>query len=133
MTAGDLADLHIRCFQAHPRPWSAPEFESLLASPLNFLLSRPRGFLLGRSVADEAELLTLAVAPDARRTGIASELLREFAATSRARGAAQAFLEVASDNAGAIALYAGAGWRNAGRRRNYYASGIDALLMWRAL
>lgn len=133
MTAGDLADLHIRCFQIHPRPWSAPEFESLLASPLNFLLSRPRGFLLGRSVADEAELLTLAVAPDARRTGIASELLREFAATSRARGAAQAFLEVASDNAGAIALYAGAGWRNAGRRRNYYASGIDALLMWRAL
>ncbi|CAM3260978.1 ribosomal-protein-alanine N-acetyltransferase [Paracoccus aminovorans] len=134
MTRPDqLAELHLRCFAAHPRPWSAPEFDALLKSPLNFLLVRPQGFLLGRAVAGEAELLTLAVAPEARRQGLGAQLLRDFAAASRARGAEMAFLEVAADNAGAIALYAGRGWENAGRRRNYYAPGLDAILMRRAL
>ena len=40
-----LAALHLRCFPAHPRPWSAGEFASLLESPLNFLLAQPQGFL----------------------------------------------------------------------------------------
>lgn len=124
-----LAALHLRCFDAHPRPWSAPEFQSLLTSPLNFLLTRPDGFLLGRAVADEAELLTLAVAPEARRRGIASALLDDFVLACRARGAAHAFLEVAEGNAPAIALYASRGWQIGGRRRNYYAPGIDAVLM----
>ncbi|WP_199261960.1 GNAT family N-acetyltransferase [Paracoccus binzhouensis] len=133
MTPDQLATLHLRCFGAHPRPWSAAEFEDLLQSPLNFLLARPEGFLLGRAVAGEAELLTLAVAPEARRQGLASRLLGDFAAASRARGAELAFLEVAADNAGAMALYAGQGWQIAGRRRNYYAPGLDAILMRCAL
>ncbi|MDQ7260372.1 GNAT family N-acetyltransferase [Paracoccus sp. PS-1] len=133
MTPEELAALHGRCFATHPRPWAAAEFADLLANPLNFLLVGPQCFLLGRSVADEAELLTLAVAPEARRRGLASALLAEFAATSRMRGAHEAFLEVASDNAAATALYAGAGWEIAGNRRNYYAPGVDALLMRRTL
>ena len=133
MTSDDLATLHLRCFATHPRPWSAPEFEDLLNSPLNFLLTRPEGFLLGRAVAGEAELLTLAVAPQARRKGVGSLLLDDFIAASLARGAEDAFLEVAADNAGAIALYAGRGWQTAGRRRNYYATGIDAILTRLAL
>ncbi|MEF9601990.1 GNAT family N-acetyltransferase [Paracoccus sp. PXZ] len=133
MTPEALAALHGRCFAAHPRPWSATEFEALLAGPLNFLLTRPRAFLLGRAIADEAELLTLAVAPEARRQGLASALLADFAATSRARGAREAFLEVVSDNAPAMALYAGAGWEIIGKRRNYYAPGVDAVLMRRGL
>ncbi len=133
MTPEDLAALHGRCFAAHPRPWTAAEFQALLAGPPNFLLTRPHGFLLGRAIADEAELLTLAVAPEARRRGLASALLAEFAATSQARGAREAFLEVAADNAAAIALYAGAGWETLGKRRNYYAPGLDAVLMRHAL
>lgn len=133
MTPDQLAALHIRCFPADPRPWSAPEFEQLLESPLNFLLVRPQGFLLGRSVAGEAELLTLAVAPEARRRGLGSRLLEDFAATSRRRGAGDAFLEVAAGNAAAIALYAGRGWESAGLRRNYYAPGLDAIVMRQAL
>ena len=128
-----LAALHLRCFDRHPRPWSAPEFQDLLASPLNFLLTRPNGFLLGRAVAGEAELLTLAVAPEARHQGIASALLQDFALACRARGAARAFLEVAEDNRPAIALYASRGWETGGRRRNYYAPGIDAILMHSAI
>lgn len=128
MTPDRLARLHGACF-VRPRPWTAAEFAGLLDSPHVFVLSRPEGFLLGRVAADEAELLTLAVAPAARRRGIARGLLAGFAATSRARGAVRAFLEVAADNAPAQALYRGAGWREAGRRRRYYAADLDAVVM----
>ncbi|WP_207102105.1 ribosomal protein S18-alanine N-acetyltransferase [Paracoccus shandongensis] len=128
MTPDQLAALHARCFTL-PRPWSAPAFAALLDSPHVFLLARPDGFLLGRTVADEAELLTLAVSPDARRQGIARDLVAEFAATSRARGATRAFLEVAADNAPAQALYAATGWRETGRRRRYYGPDLDAIVM----
>lgn len=140
MTPEALAALHARCFTT-PRPWSAGEFAQLLDSPRCFLLTRPQdgppntplGFLLGRVIADEAELLTLAVAPEARRAGLGRDLTREFAATSRARGATGAFLEVAADNRAARALYAGLGWREAGRRRGYYGPGRDALVLSLAL
>ncbi|MTH76505.1 GNAT family N-acetyltransferase [Paracoccus aestuariivivens] len=133
MSADLLADLHLRCFRAYPRPWSAAEIEDLLASRLNFLLHRPNGFLIGRNVADEAELLTVAVSPDSRRQGLARSMLGEFHETARARGAIEAFLEVASDNEPARALYLSEGWAEVGLRRNYYARGIDAVLMRRAL
>lgn len=133
MQVQELADLHRRCFATHPRPWSAPEIRDLLQSPLNFLIQTPLGFLIGRVVADEAELLTLAVAPEARRQGIARDLMTRFSATSLARGAVQAFLEVASDNAAALGLYAADGWERAGLRRNYYAPGLDAIVMRRQL
>lgn len=128
MTPDHLAALHARCFTL-PRPWSGSEFAALLDGPHAFLLTRPRGFLLGRAVADEAELLTLAVDPRARRQGIGRDLTAEFAATSRGRGAARAFLEVAADNGPARALYGATGWRDAGLRRGYYGPGLDAVVM----
>lgn len=128
MTPDRLAALHGACFST-PRPWSVGEFAALLDSPHVFLLTRAHGFLMGRVVADEAELLTLAVAPDARRTGIARDLMGEFAATSRGRGATRAFLEVAADNAPAQALYRATGWRESGRRRRYYGPLLDAIVM----
>ncbi len=128
MTPDRLADLHARCF-TRPRPWSAAEFAALLDGPHAFLLIKPQGFLLGRVIVDEAELLTLAVDPDARRQGVARDLVAEFAATSRARGAASAFLEVAADNTPAQALYHAAGWREAGRRRRYYGPDLDGIVM----
>lgn len=127
-----LEALHRRCFTT-PRPWSADEFASLIASSGVFLLTRPQGglqgFLLGRVVADEAELLTLATAPEARRQGLGRDLTREFAATSQAAGARTGFLEVAADNLAAQALYAGLGWCEAGRRRRYYGPELDAVVM----
>ncbi len=129
MTPDDLASLHAQCFDDAPRPWSAREFHDLLALPHSFLLTRPQGFLLGRVIADEAELLTLAVAPAARRQGVARDLTADFAATSQRRGAAAAFLEVAADNTAARALYDTLGWQDAGVRRNYYRPGRDAVVM----
>ncbi len=137
MTPEILAALHGRVFTT-PRPWSAAEFTALLADPLVFLLVEgDAGFLLGRSVAGEAELLTLAVAPEARQRGLGRRLVARFLYQARLRGAGEAFLEVAADNAPALALYARAGFDEAGRRRGYFTvpgrGAADALVLRRRL
>lgn len=119
-----LARLHRVCFTV-PRPWTAAEIAALRDLPGSFLLIEEEdaalaGFLLGRAVADEAELLTLAVDPARRRQGLGARLLGRFRTAAAARGARRAYLEVAAGNAAAQALYLGAGWQIAGRRRGYY-------------
>lgn len=137
MTPEALAALHGLCFTT-PRPWSAAEFTALLADPLTFLLVEgDAGFLLGRAVAGEAELLTLAVAPEARRRGLGRKLVSRFLYQARLRGAESAFLEVAADNDPARGLYTRAGFIEAGRRRGYYRTpevqAVDALVLRRVL
>lgn len=137
MTLAELAALHARCFSTPP-PWSEAAFTSFLTDPLAFLLVEgDAAFLLGRAVAGEAELLTLAVAPESRRLGLGRKLLARFLYQARLRGAASAFLEVAEDNAAARALYAAQGFAELGRRPAYYArpdgTRIAAIVMQRAL
>jgi len=136
VTAGGMAALHALCFTL-PRPWTEAEFAALLADRMVFAIAKPGGFLLGRTVLDEAELLTLAVAPDRRREGLARHLLAGFEAEATGRGATRAFLEVAESNAPARALYLATGWHQAGRRRGYFtAPGTppqDALILTRNL
>jgi len=123
----DLAALHAACFVT-PRPWTAAEFAGLLSSNCA-LLTTSDGFLLARVAGGEAELLTLAVAPTARRSGQGKVLVHRFLAHCIGQAAEAAYLEVASDNSPALALYEGTGWQPAGRRRNYYAPGVDAVVM----
>ena len=77
------------------------------------------GFALARTIADEAELLLLAVAPDHQRRGIGLQLLGDFMDRARAFGASKLHLEVRAGNP-AIAMYRAAGFEPVGRRRNYY-------------
>jgi ribosomal-protein-alanine N-acetyltransferase len=121
MTPEALARLHAAAFAGIDRPWTAEEFAALLDGPTALLLGDARAFLLARTVADEAEILTLATDPAHRRRGLASALLAAFHQEARARGARRAFLEVAEDNAPARALYSAAGYLQAGRRPAYYA------------
>lgn len=137
MTPEALAALHKRCFQT-PRPWGAAEFALYDSDPLVFcLIEADAAFLLGRAVAGEAELLTLAVSPESRRLGLATKLLARFVYQARLRGAQTAFLEVSAANTGALALYDSAGFVTTGRRKGYYTdadgSRIDAMVMARAL
>lgn len=129
-TAARLAGLHAAAF---PTPWDVTAFETLLSQDGVFALEAEDGFVLMRAISDEAEILTLAVRPAARRQGLAARLVREGAAIAAARGATRLFLEVAADNAAALALYAGAGFVAAGRRPGYYAlpggSRADALIL----
>lgn len=137
MTPEDLAALHARCFTT-PRPWNAAEFAGFIADPLVFLLVEgDAAFLLGRAVAGEAELLTLAVAPEARRRGLGRTLVGRFLYQAQLRGADTALLEVADDNAPARALYAAAGFARAGRRRGFFTApdgtDCDAVVLRRSL
>lgn len=128
MTPEDLAALHARCFDT-PRPWSAHEFASLLEGRGTFLLEAPQGFLMGRAIAGEAELLTVAVDPKARRAGTGRALVAAFAGKAAAMEAEEAFLEVAHDNLAARRLYQATGWLEAGVRRRYYGPATDAIVM----
>ncbi|MDV7141884.1 GNAT family N-acetyltransferase [Tropicimonas sp. TH_r6] len=136
MSPADLAALHAACFET-PRPWTEGEFTDLLDMQGVFLCTRPDGFALGRMLLDECELLTLAVAPSARRAGSGRALLSEFEAHARAEGAITALLEVSADNAPARALYDSQGYSEAGRRNSYYRAPdgrrIDALILTRHL
>ncbi|MFU8776875.1 MAG: GNAT family N-acetyltransferase [Roseovarius sp.] len=137
MTPEILATCHARAFADSGRAWSAGEFATLLDSAFVFALGDARAFVLGRVIADEAEVLTLAADPDHRRKGLGRACLAVFDATARARGAATAFLEVAADNTPALALYRAAGYRETARRAGYYARGhgpkVDALILRKTL
>jgi [ribosomal protein S18]-alanine N-acetyltransferase len=128
--ADRLADVHAEAFDT---PWDAAAFAALLDQAGVFVVEEADGFILMRAVADEAEILTLAVRPGARRRGAGGRLVGQGAAAAAARGAVQLFLEVADDNAAARALYARAGFVEAGRRPGYYTradgSRWDALLL----
>ena len=93
----------------------------------------PAGFALYRAVAGEAELLTISVLPEARRSGIGAGLLAACEDGARASGAARLFLEVAEGNVAARTLYDRAGYRECGRRKGYYqhpdGSRDDAVVM----
>ncbi|WP_456386726.1 GNAT family N-acetyltransferase [Profundibacter sp.] len=136
MTPDALAALHVRCFET-PRPWNADEFTSMLASRGVFLQTTDAGFALGREIAGEVELLTLAVDPARQRQGIGRRLLDAFETDARNRGAKDAFLEVARNNTAARALYGAAGYSESGRRAAYYTppSGpkITAIVMRKLL
>ena len=77
------------------------------------------GFTLMRAVADEAELLLIAVAPDAQRSGVGRALLEDFVSKARGEGATRLHLEVRDGNP-AMALYHDVGFALAGRRNAYY-------------
>lgn len=131
-----MAALHAVSFTT-PRPWSAAEFAAILEDPLCFALVESDGFLFGRAVAGEAEILTLAVDPLARRRGVGGKLVQGFLAEALRCDAATAFLEVSEQNHAAISLYLRAGFAQVGRRKAYYktpdARPIDALILARAL
>lgn len=117
-TAARLAGIHAAAF---PVPWNAAALEALLDQTGVYAIEEPDGFILLRAITDEAEILTLAVRPSARRRGLGARLVREGATAAASRGARRLFLEVADDNAAALALYVRAGFAEAGRRPGYYA------------
>lgn len=119
MTPKRCAKIHATCFTT-PRPWSEAEFQSLLESPNIFVCDNPSGFAIGRMAGPEAELLTIAVKPEARGKGIGRALLSQFEMQAVKNGAEELFLEVATNNAAAIALYTSARYSRCGHRKDYY-------------
>ena len=83
-------------------------------------------------IFDELHINTLAVAPAARRTGVATFLLRAVMAEAARAGAQKATLEVRASNSAALALYSALGFQVAAQRPRYYTNPEeDALILWR--
>ena len=127
-----LARLHATSFAD---AWSAEWIAKLLALPGTFAFladGECGGFVLVRAAGGEAEILTLAVAPAARRRGIGSALISAACRQAEEMGAGTMFLEVSRTNEPAKALYTGLGFREVGHRRGYYrepgGSNEDALV-----
>jgi [ribosomal protein S18]-alanine N-acetyltransferase len=119
MTPENMATLHRACFTI-PRPWTGAEFRALLDSPHIYVCTAAHGFAMGRAVAGEAELLTIAVAPMSQGLGIGSALMDEFLDKAKQRQSESVFLEVAENNTAAIALYVKKGFVQMGKRPRYY-------------
>ena len=131
--AAAMAAIHRAAFPPN-EAWGTDAFELQLALPGVFgWLDRRGGMILARVAADEAEVLTLAVAPEARRQGVGTRLLGAAMSLGGSRGAQTAFLEVSDANGAARALYRRAGFIPTGRRPRYYADGTDALVLRRTL
>jgi ribosomal-protein-alanine N-acetyltransferase len=128
-----MAAVHATAFLPD-EAWSAAIFAGHLSLPGTFgFLHEAGGIVLARAAADEAEILTIAVAPEARRRGAARALLRSAISAARTRGAATLFLEVSAANSIARALYESEGFAQVGKRRRYYEDGTDALVLAKKL
>jgi ribosomal-protein-alanine N-acetyltransferase len=121
----ELENLHKLCFPH--KPWTADDFADLKKSGCEIIASQ-NGFIVYRATLDEAEIITIGVHPDARRTGIGIALLGVMEADLKQQGVKHIFLEVAADNMPAQKMYEQCGYVVVGRRPKYY-DGIDAIMM----
>jgi [ribosomal protein S18]-alanine N-acetyltransferase len=136
--AEEISALHAKLFDP---AWDATAIRSFLEHPAATSLiavagSQKKsviGFLIGQLAADEAEILSVGVSPDWQRVGLATGLLEGLVRAARRGDAKRIYLEVAEDNAAAIALYRKLGFTESGRRKRYYerpgGPSVDALTL----
>lgn len=131
----EVAELERICFST---PWSrnmlAEELDNLLSAFLVALDDSGKvvGYAGLQVVLDEGYITNVAVRPEFRRQGVASQLLEVFLNFAQGNKLAFLTLEVRASNYDAIALYGSRGFRSAGRRKNYYEHPKeDAIIMTR--
>lgn len=134
MTTADLSTAH-RIERQSPSPWTQRQLVEELAYPESLQLACRSasgheliGFLLGRLIPGEAEILKIAAAREFQRRGVASSLLRSFLSLAGQRGANRFYLELRAQNTPARALYERYDFEVTGRRRNYYSDPQDDAL-----
>ena len=136
MTPEQLAEIHMLSFM-QTRPWSVQEFADLLESPRSHVVTSDNGFAFVLIAGPEAELLTIAVHPHARRNGEGRTLIKKILGAAKAKKCEDIFLEVASTNTPAIALYQAHGFIDFAKREHYYngpgSTKSDALIMYKKL
>ena len=129
--AQDIAALHRQIFE---KPWAETDFFHLLTGTgalglgahdlanIDFGAEKAPllGFAIARTIAGEAEIITLGVSSQNRRCGIARALLAALLKHNRTRSCSKVFLEVAEDNKAALTLYLAAGFKPIGKRTGYY-------------
>jgi ribosomal-protein-alanine N-acetyltransferase len=122
--------------QSFERPWSRDHFLRELESEISrTVVARDPGaqtilgYLCRWLVAEEVQILNLAVHPDHRRRGIARQLMNHVLKEARDAAVEHVMLEVREANIEAVALYESQGFVRVGRRRDYYGQGEAGVLM----
>ncbi len=118
-----LSELHGESFST---AWTETSFRELLSGSGTTALvasnqNNPTGFVLFRSTADEAEILTICTRPDFRRKGLGRWLVHKMEQQLKPGGIKSLFIEVAVSNVAALSLYEFCGFTPTGQRKNYYA------------
>lgn len=116
-------------------PWSTQDFRDCVASDAIFLVGESTdsiaGYVVALDAADEGEILNLAVAPGGRRHGLGRALVQHVLDALASRGARQIYLEVRESNGSARALYAAQGFKEVGRRKQYYRRPVEDAIVLR--
>jgi len=121
-----LVELHMMAFSTDTgERWSGADLSAVLVQPGSYcilakLSGRPAGYALARMLAGECELLSLGVAGEMRRQGVASRLLERLFEICRTQDVTRLFLEVREDNWPARRFYIAKGFEQIGRRLAYY-------------
>ena len=130
--AAALAELERKCFDL---PWTEKEFaqaftnKSFLAYGIWETADHLAGYMVVYHIADELEILNIAVRKEQRGQGMGRKLMQTALHTGKKMGILSAFLEVRVSNAPAIHLYESFGFTQVGRRHSYYQdTGEDALV-----
>ena len=133
--ADTLSSLHTSAFNVG---WSAADISAMLSITgtqafIAEVAGNAAALVMTRTLAGQAEILTIATDPSRRRLGLSARLLVKAVEATKVLGAESIFLEVAASNIAARSLYAKAGFLETGRRKAYYANGDDAIVMARSL
>ena len=127
-----VAELEKLCFSM---PWSEKSIASELHNDLALWLvavdgDTVAGYVGSQTVFPETDMMNIAVLPERRREGIAEVLVDSLIVELKRMGSQCLTLEVRASNAPAIALYEKKGFREVGRRKNYYRDPReDALIL----
>jgi ribosomal-protein-alanine N-acetyltransferase len=135
--SGEIADMHALLF---PDAWDVASIAKILENPAatSFVaqIGTPKitvGFIIGQIAADEAEILSIGVAPELQRRGVGRMLVEGFVRAAQRAECGCVHLEVGADNDAAFALYRGLGFVEARRRKGYYqrpnGESVDALVL----
>jgi ribosomal-protein-alanine N-acetyltransferase len=129
--AGTVAELDSRC--AGSARWGETAYQEISTGGIvGWAATREKvllGFILVRAVADEMEILNLAVEPDERRQGVAARLLAQSIEDAKRADVKRVYLEVRESNSGARAFYASMKFEERWRRKNYYSQPVENALV----
>ena len=119
MTPFEMAKLHLLSGSL-TRPWSESEYKILLSTDTIRFFYVENGFLVGRLIGPDADILNVIVHPKYRRLGKARYLIDKFEKEAKEEGSSKCFLEVAESNSRANKLYQSLNYLSVGKRKNYY-------------
>lgn len=130
-----IEELEKQCF-ATPWSYESLKYDIVENNRALYLVAEIEGEIVGYvgiwKIVDEGHITNVAVSPSHRRKHIASALLETLFRVTERAGVVQHTLEVRAGNEGAIKLYEGFGFKEAGLRKGYYEdNGEDAIIMWR--